>query len=278
MLFMGEEFMKTWIAFGAAAALACCSARAQGHAQPTQAGAPLTFEVASIRLTTDGVQGVRGGCHGIDTVYTPGQQNEVPPLGRCVIRDGRLSHMVGIAWDITMQMLKTGPDWIQRGYERFNLEAKAEDPSRTTEKQLLQMLQALLIECFQLKFHLEPVDLSGFALTVAKGGPKLVESKSQDSDGSFGPKGKPSAGAGMFKARRYSMREFVRLLSAFGDRGPGVDETGLTGLYDFTLTWDNEAGPTLETALREQLGLRMQSAKVTTSYFVIDSARRPSEN
>ena len=68
------------------------------------------------------------------------------------------------------------------------------------------------------------------------------------------------------------------MLSLFGDHGPGVDRTGLTGLYDFTLTWDNEAGPDLETALREQLGLRMQSEKVPTSYFVIDSAKRPSAN
>jgi len=82
----------------------------------------------------------------------------------------------------------------------------------------------------------------------------------------------------MFKTRRCSMREFVRMLSVFGDRGPGVDRTDLDGLYDFTLTWDNEAGPTLETALREQLGLRMESEKVPASYFVIDSAKRPSEN
>ena len=74
------------------------------------------------------------------------------------------------------------------------------------------------------------------------------------------------------------MRELVSMLSVFGDRGPGVDRSDLAGLYDFTLSWDNEAGPTLETALREQLGLRMIAAKVQTSYFVIDSAKRPSEN
>jgi uncharacterized protein (TIGR03435 family) len=140
------------------------------------------------------------------------------------------------------------------------------------------MLQAALIERFQMKFHLEPVQLPGFALVVAKGGTKLHQSQSEDTDFSFGPAGKPGPGAGMFKARRYSMREFVRVLSVFGDHGPGVDRTGLTGLYDFTLTWDNEAGPSLETALREQLGLRMGSEKVPASYFVIDSAKRPSEN
>lgn len=248
------------------------------HAQSPEPDKALTFEVASIKPANSGMNGVRGGCHGIDSVYTPGEQASAPPLGRCVITDGRLSHMVGIAWDITMPMLKTGPDWMQRGDERFNLQAKAEFPTKTTEKQLLQMLQNLLIERFQMKYHREPVELPGFGLTVAKGGPKFEESKSGDTKFSFGPGGKPGPGAGVFKATRYSMHEFVRMLSVFGDHGPGVDRTGLTAFYDFTLTWDNDQGPTLDTALREQLGLRMQPEKVQTSYFVIDSAHRPSEN
>jgi len=243
-------------------------------AQAAQTDAPLTFEVASIKPATSGVNGVRGGCRGIDSAYVAA----APPLGRCVITDGRLSHLVGIAWDITMPMLKTGPDWIQRGDERFDVVAKAEYPAKTTEKQLLQMLQALLIERFQMKFHLESVQLPGFALKVAKGGPKLLPAKSEGSDISFGPGGKPGPNAGMLKAQRCSMREFARMLSGFGDRGPGVDRSELAGLYDFTLTWNNETGPTLETALREQLGLRIESEKVQTSYFVIDSAKRPSEN
>lgn len=265
--------MKSYVSLCAVSAAACWSGA--GHAQSPQPGPTRTFEVAAIKPSRSGFGGVRGGCHGIDT--TDPQLKSVP-LGRCVITDGRLSHMVGIAWDITMPMLKTGPDWIQRGDERFNLEAEAENPPKTTEKQLLEMLRALLIERFQMKYHLEPVQLSGFGLTVAKGGPKLEASTTPGADFSFGPKGKPGPGAGLFKARGCSMREFVRMLSVFGDRGPGVDRTGLTGFYDLTLSWDNEAGPTLETALREQLGLRMQSEKVQTAYFVIDSAHQPSEN
>src|SRR5580692_12064928 len=266
--------MNFWIVFGAALVLSAFETPRPMLAQAPQPDASLTFEAASIKPATSGVNGVRGGCHGIDSAYAA----EAPPLGRCVISDGRLSHLVGIAWDVAMPMLKTGPDWIQRGDERFDVVAKAEDPPRTTERQLLQMLQALLIERFQMKFHLEPVQLPGFALKVAKGGPKLLPTKSEGADFSFGPGGKPRSSAGMFKVRRCSTRELVRMLSLFGDRGPGVDRSDLAGLYDFTLTWDHEAGPTLETALREQLGLRMIAAKVQTSYFVIDSAKRPSEN
>lgn len=243
-----------------------------------QTDSPLKFEVATIKPAPPGPYGVRGGCHGIDSVYSPAQQSEAPPLGRCVVTDARLSHLVGVAWDVEMNMLKTGPDWMQRGDDRFNVEAKADSPTTTTEKELLQMLQALLIERFHMKYHLQPVQMDGFALTVAKGGPKLAPSKSEDAGMAFGPDGKPVRGAGVFKAKKISMKELTRMLSLFGERGPGVDRTGLTGVYDLTLTWDNDKGPDLDTALHEQLGLRRQSEKVSTSYFVIDSAQKPSAN
>jgi uncharacterized protein (TIGR03435 family) len=189
--------------------------------------------------------------------------------------------LVSIAWKIqTMNMIKSGPEWIASGDERFNVEAKAENPTKTTEKQLLAMLQALLIERFEMKFHREPTEVSGFALTVAKGGPKLRNSASQDSDFSFGPgQGKPMRGQPTtIIGRRFSMQQLVDLLSSFGGRGPGIDNTGLTGVYDFRLNWDEEAGPMLDVALREQLGLKLESQKVPVAYFVIDSARRPSAN
>jgi uncharacterized protein (TIGR03435 family) len=242
---------------------------------------PPAFEVASVKPSVPGPNGVHGGCHGIDSVYTPGQAFAAPPLGRCVIADARLSHLVSIAWGIeTMDLIKSGPDWIARGDERFNVEAKAEDSAKATEKQLLGMLQGLLIERFQLKFHREPVERSGFALKVAKNGPKLHESTRQDEDFSFGPgQGKPAPGRpAAFIAHRMSMGSLVDLLSTFGGRGPGIDQTGLQGVYDFTLKWDEDAGPTLDVALREQLGLRLESQKVPVSYFVIDSAQRPSAN
>lgn len=243
-----------------------------------RAQAPLTFEVASIKVAKSGVGGVRGGCHGIDSVFTPGEAAEAAPLGRCVIADGRLSHMVGIAWGVEMNMLKTGPDWIQRGDLRFNLEAKAENPTKATEKQVFAMLQALLVERFQMKYHLEPVTLQGFALVVDKKGLKMKKSVSQDTDANFGPHGKPGRDAGMFQGKRISMANLTQMLSGFGDRGPGIDKTGLDGYYDVSLTWNNLDGPTIDTALLEQLGLRMEPQKVQTNYFVIDSAKQPIDN
>ena len=241
-----------------------------------------TFEVASVKVASS-PNGVRGGCHGIDTVYTPGQQVVAAPLGRCVITDARLSHLIGIAYGVSMAELKTGPDWIQRGDLRFNVEAKAEDP-KATERQLLTMLQNLLVERFQLKFHKETRDAAGFALTVAKEGPKLEPSKSAETRLSFkGPEGKPApkpipGQPTSMTVQKMSMPALVNLLTSMGEHGPWVDKTGLTGEYDFTLTWDEQSGPALSTALREQVGLRMESAKVPTSTIVIDSAEKPGAN
>jgi len=252
-----------------------------GLALPMAAQAPLTFEVASVKPSIQGHGGVVGGCHGIDSVLTPDERGTLPPLGRCVITDARLSHLVSIAWNIqTMQMILSGPDWIARGDERFDVVAKAEDPEKTTDQQLHTMLQNMLVERFAMKFHREPEETPGFALTIAKGGAKLAPSKSEEPIISIGDgKGKPSPGQPVsIKARGYSMAMLLRYLSSFGGMGPGIDKTGLDGVYDFELSWDEDAGPTLAAALRLQLGIVMERQKVTISNFAIDSAQRPSAN
>ncbi|HLH18436.1 MAG TPA: TIGR03435 family protein [Bryobacteraceae bacterium] len=262
---------------GAAAILALLIAPAAG-----QTSAPLTFEVASVKVATSGLNGSRGGCHGIDSATRTAPDEAPAPLGRCVITGSRLSHLIGIAFGVSMQDLSTGPDWIQRGDLRFDVNAKAEDPAKTTEKQLLTMLQNLLVERFHLKYHYETSEAPGFSLTVARGGPKLRESASNDVETLFaGPDGetllKPSGRAISLTARKYSMARLVSLLSAIGQSGPGIDRTGLSGEYDFTLAWDNDAGPALSTALH-RLGLQMKSEKVPVKTFVVDAAEKPNAN
>lgn len=256
----------------------------QVSAQPAADAAPLMFEVASVKVAAPGPNGVRGGCHGIDSVYSGRQQESPPPLGRCVITDARLSHMIGIAFGVSMQDLNTGPDWIQRGDLRFDVQAKAENPAKTTEKQLLTMLQNMLVERFQLKYHYVKSEAPGFVLTVAKNGSKLQASTSDEEGLSFvGPKGeaqgKPVPGRPTsMKARKCTVARLVSLLSAIGNSGPGLDKTELSGEYDFTLSWDDDAGPSLVTALRQQLGLQMKPEKVPVSTFVVDSAQKPTAN
>jgi uncharacterized protein (TIGR03435 family) len=254
-----------------------------GVACVAQAAPDLMFEVASVKVAQSGSNGVQGGCRGADSVYTPAQQAAAPPLGRCRITDARLSHLIGIAWDVEMLNLKTGPDWIQRGDLRFNVDAKAENPSAVTRQQLHTMLQNLLVERFQLKFHFDRSETAGFTLTVAKNGAKLKASKIEDAAVSFaGPNGgvypKPPPNQPLkMTASKYSVPMLINILTLTGN-GPGMDKTGLTGEYDFTLSWDNEAGPDLSTALREQLGLRLETTKLPTSTFVVDSAQKPAGN
>jgi uncharacterized protein (TIGR03435 family) len=177
-----------------------------------------------------------------------------------------------------MGSIKGAQDWVIAGSERFTIEAKAEDPAKATEQQLLAMLQNLLVDRFKLKFHQETKDMPGFALSVAKNGPKLKEATGDDVGISFGPTFKPAPGEPItLTARRYSIPMLTNLLSQIGP-GPIVDQTGLTGVYDFKLAWDDKAGPSLFTALQEQLGLRLEAQKVPVSFFVIESAQRPAAN
>jgi uncharacterized protein (TIGR03435 family) len=235
------------------------------------------FEAASIKrgqLTG----GSRGGCHGIDSKYTPNEMASAPPLGRCVIRDARLSHLLFYAYHLgSMGMLKPGPDWVDSGNDRFDVEAKAEDPATTTEAQLIEMLRALIIERFQLKFHRETKDMPGFELSLSKNSPKLKGAKGEEVLATFSPTFKPMPNQlNTLTAKAYSMAKFAELLTQFGQ--PVVDKTGLTGTYDFTVSWDDTNGPALSTALQQQLGLKFEAEKVPVSILVVDSAQKPSPN
>jgi uncharacterized protein (TIGR03435 family) len=212
----------------------------------------------------------------VDSIYTPGEVTTAPPLGRCVITDGRVSHLIGIAYKVPMWSIKDAPDWVIAGDERYTIQAKAEAPA-STEQQLLQMLQSLLADRFQLRFHREAKDMPGLALTVGKKGAKLKQTASSDTGVSFGAQAKLGPGQPITVAlRRYSMQKLVEFLSNMY-LAPMVDETRLTGLYDIDLSWDESAGPTLATAVEEQLGLHLTPQKIPVSFFMFESAQRPTE-
>ena len=265
--------------------VAALFAAPQASAQVNAAPEPLKFEVASIKVATSGGNGVRGGCRGVDSVYSAEEQARggIPALGRCRITDARLSHLIGIAYGVSMQVLDTGPDWIQRGDLRFDVQAKADNPASATRQQLLTMLQNLLVERFQMKFHYVTKEEPGFALVVAKNGPKLQTSTSEEEKLTFiGPNGeelpKPMGKAIRVNARKCSVSALKDLVAFAGNIGQGVDKTGLTGVYDFTLSWNEEDGPSLASALREQLGLQLRPEKVPVARFVLDSAQKPTPN
>jgi uncharacterized protein (TIGR03435 family) len=238
-----------------------------------------TFEAASIHPSQNAQSGFTGGCHGIDSIYGANETASAPPLGRCVIHGARLSHLIAAAYRLAnMSMLKSdrGPDWVAIGGERFDVDAKAEDPRKATEAQLLTMLQNLLSDRFQLKFHREEKEIQGFVLVVAKNGPKFKESAKDASDPRVQAtlKGAPVQ---TINAHKGTMADLVEGLG-FVTQTTVIDRTGLTGAYDFNLHFGGENGPEIFSALPDQLGLKLEGTKVPVSYFVVDSAKRPAEN
>jgi uncharacterized protein (TIGR03435 family) len=239
-----------------------------------------SFEVATVKPNTSG-SGVIGGCHGIDS--SKSANGAVIPLGRCVIQSARLSHLTTIAYGIQIQSLRGIPDW--EGPYRYEVEGKAEDPSKATEAELLVMLQNLLADRFQLKVHREAQQVDGFALMVAKNGPKFKASTGE---------GKGSlrmTGAAIFKpdaidrknleqnamiGERTSMAQLANTLTYLPGGRPVIDKSGLDGFYDFKLAW--EPGESLTSVLQEQLGLKLESQKVSIDLLVIDSAKKPAAN
>jgi uncharacterized protein (TIGR03435 family) len=162
---------------------------------------------------------------------------------------------------------------------RFDIDAKAAHPAEGPE--YMAMIQSMLADRFQLSIHHESRTLSGYALTVTKSG---IKAKPSESDGSSS-----HGGRGRLDAKGNSMERLaIRLADLLGVTV--VDATELQGKFDFSLKWtpdemqanapasDTSMGPSIFTALQEQLGLRLEARKVPTEVLVIDHAKPPSEN
>jgi uncharacterized protein (TIGR03435 family) len=184
--------------------------------------------------------------------------------------------------------------------ERFDVVAKA--GRKINGDQYWQMLQTLLEERFQLKYHYETKQAQIYVLILAdkeKGlGPKI--SASIDANCPVDPNGSNFCGVssrpGLMIGQHVPMARVARELSTFAGR-PVQDQTGLTGSFDFQLTWTpneylsedgraktlngiplDSSGPSFFPAIRDQLGLRLASQKGQIDMLVIDAAEQPSDN
>jgi uncharacterized protein (TIGR03435 family) len=167
------------------------------------------------------------------------------------------------------------------------------------------MIQSLLADRFKMKVNRVVKQLPVYELVVANGGAKLKPENAAD----FAAAGRPpdsgtssSSGPGYFKAVGASSADLAYGLSRFVSRELGrqvIDRTGLTGKYDFTLTWQpfstergavdvspdsmrstnlDSAGPSIFTAIQEQLGLKLKPTVGPVEVLVVDHIERPSEN
>jgi uncharacterized protein (TIGR03435 family) len=202
-----------------------------------------------------------------------------------------LSDMVAMSYGIHARQLTGAPAWVDT--EKFDMSGQPDQPGTPSLDQWKLMIQKLLADRFKLTFHRDKKELPVYALVVDKAGPKLTKN---DSD----PNGLPGLffrGLGVLPVRNATMGEFAGTMQAGVLDRPVVDQTKLEGRYDFTLTWtpdetqfgglgirvpppaDNAAAPPgLFTAIVEQLGLRLESAKIPTEVLVIDRVEKPTEN
>lgn len=204
-----------------------------------------------------------------------------------------LQQLVAAAYGLTPRAISGGPAWTDS--DLFDILASTPGGVQPNLDEQMAMLRQLLTDRFQLAFHREPKVLPVFAITVAKGGPKLKPSAT--------PVGAPYLINTVFPdekggvhiqlpARNATMAQFAAMMQrAVLDRSV-VDQTGLAGMYDFDLEWTPDDGqfggnlprsveptkPSLFTAMQEQLGLRLEATRGPVSALVIDRVERPSEN
>jgi uncharacterized protein (TIGR03435 family) len=248
------------------------------------AQSPDTFEVASIKPSDP---------------LKPSISFRLEPGGGIKTEGTSLKSLVQYAYDLRDFQLSGAAGWIAS--ERYVVLAKgtiADGPAdfrqMNDEQQkafvalVRKRLQNLLAERFQLAVHTQTKQLPIYALVVAKNGPKLQPNHSPD-----GSVRSMTTGRSLFKATRANMEGIAEALAGLTGR-PVRDETGLRGFFDFKMEWMPDApaaapdavekrpaetvGPTIFTALQEQLGLKLESKKGPVEILVIDRAEHPSEN
>jgi uncharacterized protein (TIGR03435 family) len=233
----------------------------------------LEFDVASVKPSKPGADG--GGIKPL-----PGGQTYMAT-------NVPVKLMIKLMFHLNDREISGGPGWLDT--DLYDVEAKADRPRNIDE--LHVMFQNLLVDRFKLQYHKETRILPAYELAVDKSGAKLTENKSPEQF-DIPIRG---TGFGKLEATHCSMSYLSWILSQRLDR-PVIDQTGLTQFYDFKLEWTPELppglaarpdvaanlpptnGPDIFTAVREQLGLKMESHKGPVEVMIIDHVERPSEN
>ena len=226
----------------------------------------LKFEVATVKRAAGG--------------GPPGDvaRNMDSSPGSFAMRNVPLRMALEFAYDLKPYQV-VGPDWINNE-ERYDIIARAPGPA--PNDQMRQMLQALLTERFQIKLHREKKELPVYVLLRGKGALKL---KPGDPNATPTQVGSPT----QIVFKNQPISRLTGMLTARMDR-PVIDMTGISGVYDYTVETgglgfngqppaDPTAGPSIFTAIQDNLGLRLESQRAPVDVLVVDQARRvPIEN
>jgi len=233
------------------------------------------------------------------------------PGGRFSATNMSLKLLIETAYGLQDFQISGGQGWVDDAH--YDIEAKPDSPVNSNEWK--EMLKNLLADRFELAFHHETKELPAYALVLArkdgKLGPGMVEAKEggctvRDPSKPPAPPG-PGQPPGCGR-RTMGLSQLTTIATTVADLAPMlsrsvgrkvIDKTGLTGKYDITLKFtpdENQlammampgtppppappdaSGPSLFTALQEQLGLKLEPQKAPVEIFVIDRAGKPSEN
>jgi bla regulator protein BlaR1 len=214
----------------------------------------------------------------------PGFLQSAP--GRLNLSGVTVKMLIQQAWAISGYRIYGGPFWLDS--TRYNIAAKAADGAgNLTLDQMRPMLQTLLTDRFRLALHREKRELPLYRLVVSKNGPKLKESAV-----SGAPQSRMATG--QITDKKASMDTLASQIGQQLGRFV-VNQTGLNGDYDFHVEWTPDPGqnlggdsdtpppagadgPSIFTALQQQLGLKLESAKGPVEVLVIDHAEKPDAN
>jgi uncharacterized protein (TIGR03435 family) len=210
------------------------------------------------------------------------------PGGSFAARNASVRLLIKIAYNLNDDEVSGGPAWITS--RKFDIYAKPDpstvDAAASDNTQTRLRLQAILKDRFQLHLRREMKEMSTYALLVAKNGPKLTKSVAPDSVVHF------QGGQGNISASNATLDQLTAAVEDWVGH-PVQNTTGLDGRYDFKLQWTPDAtapnpgssptppddsGPSIFTALQEQLGLRLQARKIQAPCQFVESVELPSEN
>lgn len=212
-------------------------------------------------------------------------------------RNYNVEDLIALGFGMHANQVLGEPRWFATTL--YDIDGIPDVAGRPNQQQKYLMIQKLLTDRFNLTFHLEKRQLAVYAITVARGGPRLAPSiATADDPERFRWQGR----LGDLKVTNMTIPEFAVWFQKNVTEKPVVDRSGLTARYDFTLIWtpgesefpqfrragvvippptateNSKAPPGLFTAFQEQLGLKLQSIKAPVDVMVIDHAERPSPN
>jgi uncharacterized protein (TIGR03435 family) len=189
-----------------------------------------------------------------------------------------IRRLIELAFNVRDYQIMSAPGWIDG--KRYDIVAKADSARDMTENEMRPLIQNLLKDRFRFRYLRDTRDLSGYSLVVANGGPKL---KASDGDSASRTNiTSYNSGKVSVEASKMSLANLALALDRLL-KEPVMDNSGLSGDYDFKLEYDSglDVEPTaasLFTALQEQLGVRLQARKVPVEMIVIENVEGPSGN